>query len=39
MKNMGFKQSIIPWVGPIAFYSNYADAKVDRVFWRYEKKL
>ena len=37
MKDMGFVKAIIPWVGPIPFYMHYANAKVDRVFWRYEK--
>ncbi|WP_289053938.1 GNAT family N-acetyltransferase [Carboxylicivirga marina] len=39
MKEMGLSHSIIPWVGPIDFYSQIANALVDRVFWRYEKKL
>lgn len=39
MKNMGFVKAIIPWVGPIPFYMHYANAKVERVFWRYEKTL
>jgi len=39
MKEMGLSHSIIPWVGPIDFYAWHANAKVDRVFWRYEKKL
>lgn len=39
MKDMGFVKAIIPWVGPIPFYMHYANAKVDRVFWRYEKNL
>ncbi len=39
MKEMGFVKAIIPWVGPIPFYMHYANAKVDRVFWRYEKNL
>ncbi len=39
MKKMGFKTSIIPWVGPISFYMHYINSPVDRVFWRYEKKL
>lgn len=39
MKNMGFVKAVIPWVGPIPFYMHYANAKVDRVFWRYEKIL
>ncbi len=39
MKKAGFKKAIIPWVGPIPFYMHYANAKMDRVFWRYEKTL
>lgn len=39
MKDEGLKQSVIPWVGPIPFYSHHAKAEVARVFWRYEKKL
>jgi len=39
MKEMGFVKAIIPWVGPIPFYMHYANARVQRVFWRYEKYL
>ena len=39
MKNQGHLKAIIPWVGPIEFYAHHASARVDRVFWRYEKKL
>jgi len=39
MKDWGLTQSVIPWVGPIRFYSYYANAVVNRVFWRYEKNL
>jgi GNAT superfamily N-acetyltransferase len=39
MKEIGFVKAVIPWVGPIPFYMNYANAKVERVFWRYEKIL
>lgn len=39
MKLMGQKEAIIPWVGPIDFYAHHANARVDRVFWRYEKQL
>jgi len=39
MKNWGLEYGIIPWVGPIDFYAHYANAYVDRVFWRYEKRL
>jgi N-acetylglutamate synthase-like GNAT family acetyltransferase len=37
LAEMGFEKAIIPFVGPIPFYSYYANAKVERVFWRYEK--
>ena len=33
----GHTESIIPWVGPIRFYSNQVKAVVDRVFFRYRK--
>ncbi|RLD14670.1 hypothetical protein DRI50_05055 [candidate division KSB1 bacterium] len=39
MKDWGLEKSIIPWVGPIRFYSYYVNAVVERVFWRYEKAL
>lgn len=39
MKNSGLHQSVIPWVGPIDFYAHHANARVDRVFWRFQKKL
>jgi mycothiol synthase len=38
LNKAGFKDAIIPWVGPIAFYSHHCGAVVDRVFWRYEKR-
>lgn len=39
LKKEGFAKAIIPWVGPIPFYTHYTNAKVSRVFWRYEKFL
>jgi mycothiol synthase len=39
LKEMGFAKAIIPWVGPIPFYMHHVSAKVERVFWRYEKIL
>lgn len=39
MYQQGFTKAIIPWVGPIPFYMHYANAKLQRVFWRYEKKV
>jgi ribosomal protein S18 acetylase RimI-like enzyme len=39
MRQQGFKYSTIPWVAPIGFYSHYANASIDRVFWRFEKKI
>ncbi len=39
MRHQGHKQAIIPWVAPIAFYSHFVNAKIERVFWRMEKQL
>lgn len=39
LKNQGFNEAVIPWVGPIPFYVQQAKAKMSRVFWRYQKKL
>lgn len=39
MARQGFTKAIIPWVGPIRFYSRYADAKIDRVFYVFAKQL
>jgi len=39
MKAIGFTKATIPWVGPIPFYMHYSNARVKRVFWRYEKVL
>lgn len=39
MKDIGFTRAIIPWVGPIPFYMHNSNARVKRVFWRYEKNL
>ncbi|MFW5707034.1 MAG: GNAT family N-acetyltransferase [Bacteroidota bacterium] len=37
MRRQGHKTAIIPWVAPIAFYSHYTKARIERVFWRMEK--
>ncbi|NOY77915.1 MAG: GNAT family N-acetyltransferase [Calditrichaeota bacterium] len=39
MKKQGQPVSIIPWIGPIAFYLHYANAHISRIFWLYEKNL
>ena len=39
MRLMGQKSAIIPWVDHLDFYVHHAKARVDRVFWRYEKQL
>ena len=39
MKKLGHKSCTIPWVAPISFYAHYAQAEIDRVFWRFEKKI
>jgi len=38
IKAQGHRFAVIPWVGPYRFYSNYAGAKISRVFWRYKKE-
>ena len=37
LKDQGYSESIIPWVGPIPFYFREVNAIVDRVFWNYRK--
>jgi ribosomal protein S18 acetylase RimI-like enzyme len=39
LKNMGYQKAIIPWVGPVQFYMQNCNCKVERIFFRYEKKL
>lgn len=39
IKKQGFRTSVIPWVGPVRFYSKVCGARNDRVFWTYEKAL
>ena len=39
IKKQGFHTSVIPWVGPVRFYSKVCNAGNDRVFWTYEKDL
>jgi len=39
LKEQGQRTAIIPWVAPIAFYSHYCGAVVERVFWRFKKNL
>lgn len=39
LARQGWKQAIIPWVGPICFYARFCDAWLDRCFWVYRKKL
>ncbi len=39
LRNEGYKEAIIPWVGPLPFYLNTVDAHVSRVYWVYVKEL
>jgi predicted N-acetyltransferase YhbS len=39
LARQGWKQAIIPWVGPICFYARFCDAWLDRCFWVYRKQL
>ncbi|MFH0979935.1 MAG: GNAT family N-acetyltransferase [Planctomycetota bacterium] len=36
LRHAGHRTAVIPWVGPIAFYSHHAGCRVSRVFWRYQ---
>lgn len=35
----GHRACLIPWVGPISFYQQWAGCRVERVFWRYEREI
>lgn len=37
LARLGWDHAIIPWVGPIPFYSRFCNAKIDRCFWTYKK--
>jgi mycothiol synthase len=39
LRAAGHQRAVIPWVGPIAFYAHHVGAEVERVFWRYRRKL
>lgn len=39
MRAAGHRTAVIPWVGPIAFYQQWANCRVERVFWRYRLPL
>jgi len=38
-RKQGYREAIIPWVGPLAFYWRHCGAVVSRVFWKMEKEL
>jgi mycothiol synthase len=38
-KAQGHATAVIPWVGPIDFYTRYAGAQIARIFDRYAKRL
>jgi mycothiol synthase len=35
----GHVRSIIPWVGPVRFYSKVCNSRIDRIFWVYEREF
>lgn len=37
--DLGHRQAVIPWVGPVGFYHRFCGAKRQRTFWTYEKSL
>jgi len=39
LRNQGFCEAIIPWVGPIGFYFKEVGAEVSRIFWNYRKEI
>ena len=39
LRAAGHASAVIPWVGPISFYARWAEARVERVFWRYRRAL
>ncbi len=39
LARQGWDYAIIPWVGPVSFYSRYCGAWLDRCFWAYRKDI
>ena len=39
LRAQGHGKAIIHWVGPIPFYMHYVNARVQHVFWRYQKAV
>lgn len=39
LRNAGRQTAVIPWVGPIGFYARNVRCAVERVFWRYLRKI
>jgi ribosomal protein S18 acetylase RimI-like enzyme len=39
MQSQGCARATIPWVGPVRFYAKHVGAQIERVFYRYEKKM
>lgn len=38
LRDAGYTSAVIPWVGPIPFYSAAVNAVVEKTFYRYEKR-
>lgn len=39
LARQGWPTAVIPWVGPVPFYSRYCGARIDRCYWAYRKQL
>ena len=39
LAEQGRDRAIIPWVGPVRFYAKRCAARIDRVFWIWEKQF
>lgn len=39
LARQGWRTAIIPWVGPVRFYSKMCGSWLDRCFWAYKKQI
>ena len=39
LRDLGYREAQIGWVGPLDFYARHCGAQVSRVFWMLRKEL
>jgi predicted N-acetyltransferase YhbS len=39
LAELGYREAVIPWVGPIRFYAKFCNARVSRSFWVHRKTV